>query len=210
MSILKKEKQIPETNPDTAQAPVQAPDLSTLETQLAKENYNKRFRGMLQSTIFALITVAAVAILIATIWMPVLQIYGSSMTPGLNTGDIVVCRKTENISRGDVLAFYYNNKIQIKRVIAVAGDEVIIEDDGTVVVNNMVLREPYVQKLSFGENTDIKMTFLVPEGKVFVLGDNREEAVDSRNVGLGCVDPEQYVGKLLICVWPAGRFGLIR
>ena len=165
---------------------------------------------MLQSTIYALITVAAVAILIATIWLPVLQIYGTSMNPGLNTGDIVVCRKTENVSRGDVLAFYYNNKIQIKRIIAIAGDVVTIEDDGTVVVNNMVLREPYVQNLSLGENTNIQMPYTVPEGKVFVLGDNRETAVDSRNIGLGCVDPEQYVGKLLICVWPANRFGLIR
>ena len=164
---------------------------------------------VLRSTIYTLITVAAIAVLIAVLFLPVLRIYGSSMNPTLNEGDIVVSLKGSNFKTGDIIAFYYNNKILVKRVIANTGDWVDIDDEGNVSVNGVKLDEPYIEEKAFGE-TDIKLPYQVPEKRIFVMGDNRSVSVDSRNTSVGCVAEEQIVGKIVFCVWPFINFGQIQ
>ena len=156
-----------------------------------------------------MITVAAIAVLIAVLFLPVLRIYGSSMNPTLDEGDIVVSLKGSNFKTGDIIAFYYNNKILVKRVIANTGDWVDIDDDGNVYVNNVKLDEPYITDKAFGD-TDIKLPYQVPDKRIFVMGDNRSVSVDSRNTSVGCVADEQIVGKIVFCVWPFENFGKIQ
>lgn len=184
----------------------QAPELSDLEQELAREKYKNRYGMVLRSTIYTLITVAAVAILVATLWMPVLQIYGSSMNETLQDGDIVLSVKDSRMDSGDIVAFYYNNKILVKRVIAQAGDWVNIDADGNVYVNDVELEEPYISNKALGE-CDIDLPYQVPENRIFVMGDHREVSVDSRTTTVGCVAEEQIVGKLVFRVWPFNGFG---
>ena len=141
------------------------------------------------------------AVLVATLWLPVLQIYGSSMSPTLEEGDIVVSIKSKNYETGDIVAFYYNNKILIKRVIASSGDWVDLDEDGTVYVNGEKLDEPYVKDKAFGE-CDLELPYQVPESRIFVMGDHRSVSVDSRSKAVGCVAEEQIVGKLVCRIWP--------
>lgn len=141
------------------------------------------------------------AVLVATLWLPVLQIYGSSMTPTLEEGDIVVSIKSKTYETGDIVAFYYNNKILIKRVIAGSGDWVDLDEDGTVYVNGEKLDEPYVKDKAFGE-CDLELPYQVPESRIFVMGDHRSVSVDSRSKAVGCVAEEQIVGKLVFRIWP--------
>ena len=155
---------------------------------------------------FTLITVAAVAVLIAVLLLPVLQIYGTSMNPTLGEGDIVISVKGNSFSTGDVVAFYYNNKILVKRVIAHAGDWVQIDDDGNVFVNNKQIDEPYLLDKAKGE-CNITLPYQVPEGRIFVMGDHRSVSIDSRNTAVGCVAEEQIVGKIVFCIWPLKNFG---
>lgn len=184
------------------------PTPDQLRAELGREKYRTRYGRVLRSTVYALVTVAAVAVLVATLWLPVLQIYGSSMTPTLTDGDVVVTVKTSDFEQGDVIAFYYNNKILIKRVIAEAGDWVDIDEDGTVYVNGAALDEPYVFEPSLGE-CDITLPYQVPDGRVFVMGDHRSTSVDSRSTSVGCVAQEQVVGKVTFCVWPLARLGAV-
>jgi len=185
------------------------PSLEQLEAELKRECYQKQYGKVFRSTIYMLITVAAVAVLVATLWMPVLKMYGSSMTPTLMDGNIVVTVKGTEFETGDIIAFYYNNKILVKRVIAQPGEWVDIEKDGTVYVNNLEISEPYVNGKAFGD-CNIELPYQVPESRVFVMGDHREISVDSRNTAVGCVAEEQIVGKLVFCVWPIQSFGVIR
>ena len=185
------------------------PELSDLESELKRVRYRARYRNVLQSTVFTLVTVAAVAILVATLWMPVLQIYGTSMTPTLSDGDIVLSHKTSHLKQGDVVAFYYNNRILVKRFIAGPGDWVDIDKEGNVFVNGKQLDEPYVSEKSLGE-TNIDLPYQVPEKRVFVLGDHRSVSIDSRNSSVGCVSDDQIVGALVFKVWPLKGFGLVR
>ncbi|MBR5858386.1 MAG: signal peptidase I [Clostridia bacterium] len=184
------------------------PTPEQLEEEIARTKYRKRYRRVLRSTIYTLITVAAIAVLVATIFLPVLQVYGSSMTPTLADGDIVLTLKTSDFETGDVIAFYYNNKILIKRVIASAGDWVDITPEGDVYVNGELLDEPYLDEKAFGD-CDIELPYQVPESRVFVMGDHRSISVDSRNTAVGCVSEEQIVGKLIFRVWPMETFGEI-
>ncbi len=157
-----------------------------------------------------LVTVAAVAVLVAVLLLPVLQIYGTSMTPTLTEGDIVVSVKGSNdMKSGEILAFYYNNKILVKRVIAQPGDWVDIDDEGNVYVNSELLDEPYLVEKAFGETT-IKLPYQVPEKRIFVMGDHRATSVDSRNNAVGCVAEEQIVGKIVFRVWPLSGFGPVK
>ena len=177
------------------------PDVAQLETELNRDLYKNRYWKAFRSTIYILITVAAIAILVATLWLPVLQIYGSSMTPTLGEGDIVVSIKSKEYETGDIIAFYYNNKILIKRVIASSGDWVDIKEDGTVYVNGQELDEPYLSEKALGE-CDIELPYQVPESRIFVMGDHRSISVDSRSKSVGCVAEEQIVGKLVCRIWP--------
>jgi signal peptidase I len=152
--------------------------------------------------------VAAVAVLVATLWLPVLQIYGTSMAPTLTDGDVVVSLKSGKFNTGDVIAFYYNNKILVKRVIAGPGDWVDIKDDGTVYVNDVELDEPYVVEKALGD-CNITLPYQVPESRVFVMGDHRSVSIDSRNTAVGCVSEEQIVGRLVMRLWPFDQFGKI-
>lgn len=189
---------------DKTMNPNPSPDLPTvsqLESALSRTNHHEKFRRVLKSTISLLIVAAAIAILVVTLWMPVLRVYGTSMTPTMEDGDIVVLVKGSSFETGDVVAFYYNNKILIKRVIAQAGDWVDIDEDGTVYVNGEALDEPYVSEKALGE-CDIELPYQVPDERIFVMGDHRSVSVDSRSTQVGCVSADQIVGKLKFTVWP--------
>ena len=184
------------------------PATEQLEAELAREKYKHRYHSVLRSTIYTLVIVAAVAVLTATLWLPVLQIYGSSMTPTLQDGEIVFSVKTSKFQPGDVVAFYYNNKILIKRVICGPADWVNIDENGTVYVNGTVLDEPYLVEKALGD-CNIELPYQVPDGKVFVMGDHRSTSVDSRNTAVGCVAQEQLVGKIIFRIWPLDRLGIV-
>jgi signal peptidase I len=179
-----------------------------IERELKRVRYKERYGRTLRSTVYALITVSAVAILVATLLLPVLHIYGDSMTPTLTDGELIVSIKDADFEAGEIIAFYYNNKILVKRVIANSGDWVDIEEDGDVRVNGELINEPYVDKKARGE-CNIKLPYQVPEGKVFVMGDHRSASIDSRHSSIGCVSDEQIVGKLVLRIWPLNRMGKI-
>ena len=185
-----------------------APTAEQLRAELNRVQYRSRFKAAMRSTVYTLITVSAIAVLVAVLLLPVLQIYGTSMSPTLVDGNIVITVKGTEMDTGDVTAFYYNNKILVKRVIAHAGDWVDIDEDGTVYVNNVRLDEPYVTELAYGE-TDIELPYQVPESRIFVMGDHRSVSVDSRNTAVGCVAEEQIVGKIIFRVWPLSEFGAV-
>ena len=182
------------------------PQVEQLEAELKRVNYNVRFGQLLRSTVYTLIVVAACAVLVAVLFMPVLRIYGSSMTPTLNEGEIVVSVKTDNIKQGDIIGVYYGSKLLIKRCIAGENQWVNITGDGTVYVDGKMLPEPYVTNKSLGD-CDIEMPYQVPEHSVFVLGDHRETSVDSRNSTVGCIDVENIVGRIVFRVWPLKAIG---
>ena len=184
---------------------IAVPDLELLEKELKREQYKRRFRWVLRSTCNALIVVAAVAALIATLLMPVLQIAGTSMEPTLNDGDIVVLAKTGDLQSGDLCAFYYSNKILIKRVIGVPGDYIWINKEGTVFVNDVELDEPYVTEKALGE-CDIEFPYQVPENYYFMMGDQRETSIDSRSTVIGCIAEDQIIGRIFFKIWPLSEF----
>ena len=183
------------------------PSAEEITSELKRERNKIRYRRVLKSTVYGLIVVAAIAALIATLVLPVLQISGVSMEPTLNNGDIVVLVKTSRLERGDLCGFSYSNKILIKRIIGVPGDVIVIDKDGTVSVNGEVLDEPYISEKSLGE-CDVEFPFTVPEGEYFVLGDHRESSIDSRSTAIGCITFDQIVGKIFFKVWPLSDFGL--
>ena len=186
----------------------QRPTVKELEGELRRVKYRKKDGSVVRSTVYALITVAAVAVLVATLWLPVLQIYGASMTPTLSDGQIVFSIKHQNLEPGDIVAFYYNNKILIKRVIAKGGDWVNMDRDGNVYVNNVLLEEPYLTDKAYGDS-DLEYPYQVPDGKIFVMGDHRSTSADSRHTAVGCIGDDQLVGKILFRVWPMEQFGPI-
>ena len=185
------------------------PEINQLEQELQRERHKHRYIFAVKSTIYVLLVVAAVAVLVATLWLPVLQIYGTSMTPTLIDGEIVFSVKSSQMETGDIIAFYYNNKILIKRVICEAGDWVDIKEDGTVYVNDTPIDEPYLTEKALGE-CDISLPYQVPDDKIFVMGDHRSTSVDSRSTSIGCVAQEQIVGKIVFRIWPLGRLGTVK
>ena len=180
------------------------PTLEQLRAELKRERHRKTYGITLRSTIYSLITVAAVAVLVATLLLPVLQIYGTSMTPTLHDGDIVLSVKTGKLEQGDIVAFYYNNKILVKRVIAGPGQWVDIDEEGNVYVDGELLDEPYLDDKALG-SCNIQLPYQVPDGRWFVMGDHRSVSVDSRDRAVGCVSEEQIVGRLTFRVWPLNR-----
>lgn len=200
--------------PETAQ-PAKAsrvlqdpPTLAQLEKELKKTRYRANFSQVLRNTLFSLIVVAALSALVAVLLLPVLQIHGSSMTPTLYESDIVVGLNMGGFRTGDIVAFYYNNNILIKRVIASPGDWVSIDEDGIVSVNGTVLDEPYVSEYSLGI-CDLNFPYQVPDGRFFVMGDHRETSVDSRSSVMGCVSRDMVIGRVIMRVWPLNSFTLI-
>ena len=185
------------------------PSVEQLEAELQRESQHRRFGRTLRSTVYILVTVAAVAILVSTLLFPVLKIYGNSMAPTLGEGQIVVSVKGSGFKSGDIVAFYYNNKILVKRVICVSGDWVDLYEDGSVSVNGRVIDEPYLTEKALGI-CDLKLPYQVPDSQIFVMGDQRISSVDSRSSIVGCVAEEQIVGRIVFCVWPLGEFGPVK
>ncbi len=188
--------------------PKELPTTDSIKKELDRYTYRRNFLRTLRNTAFTLVVVAALAILVAVLLMPILRIYGSSMSGTVENGDLVASIKTNNMKTGDVIAFYYNNNILVKRVIAVSGDFVDIDEEGNVYVNQTLLNEPYLSSKAFGE-TNIELPYQVPEDRIFVMGDNREVSIDSRNTAVGCVAGEQVVGKIVFRIWPLSQIGFV-
>lgn len=184
------------------------PDVDELRQELHRVKYKKRYRNVLKSTVFTLVVVAACAVLVATIWLPVLQIYGTSMLPTLDEDEIVISVKGSDFEPGDLVCFYIGNKILVKRYIAGPGQWVNIDGEGNVYLDGKLLEEPYISEKSFGD-CDIELPFQVPENRIFVMGDQRTTSVDSRNTAVGCISDEQIVGKIVFRVWPFKKFGAV-
>ncbi len=183
---------------------VEIPDLKVIEAELQRVKYKDRYRSALKGTIYTLVVVAAVAILVATLWLPFLRIYGTSMAPTLQDGEIICCIKTSDFETGDIVAFYYNNKLLVKRVIGQSGDWINMDEDGNVYVNDVLLSEPYLADRALGDG-DVEFPYQVPDGRLFVLGDHRSTSVDSRHSSVGCISQEQVVGKIFVRIWPLDR-----
>lgn len=190
------------------QIEVEAPTLEQLEAELKKEQYRRNYGRVLRSTAFSLLVVAAAAVLIAVLLLPVLQINGTSMTETLQDGDIVVALNSKKFATGDIIAFYYNNSILVKRVIAAAGDWVDIDEEGNVFVNGEALEEPYISEKALGD-CNITLPYQVPDGKCFVMGDHRATSIDSRNTAVGCISDSVVVGRIMMRVWPLEEMGFI-
>lgn len=185
------------------------PSLEQIEAALKRENNKKEYNRVLRSTIFVLLVVTAAAVIVAVLMFPVLEIKGDAMTTTLRNGDFVVTTKSDEYKRGDIIAFYYNNTLLVKRVIAVGGDVVEIDEEGNVTLNNAPLSEPYVAEKTLGD-CDVEFPYTVPRDEFFVLGDNRTQSVDSRSTALGPVTQDLIVGKLLLRVWPFSAIGTIQ
>ncbi len=184
------------------------PTQEQIEAEILREKYNRKYKQVLKSTVYSLIVVAAVAVLVATLALPVLQISGSSMEPTLNDEEIVVLLKTTNLKKGELCCFSYQNKFLIKRVVGLPGDKVNIDENGNVYVNDELLSEPYVTDKALGE-CDITFPCYVTDNHYFVLGDHRSTSIDSRSSVIGLVSEDYIVGKIFFRVWPFDSAGLV-
>lgn len=187
---------------------VPVPSLAEIQRERKRIRKKTYYRQALRSTVSVLVVVAAVAVLITTLFLPILQISGDSMYPTLTHNEIVVLLKTRDYQRGDMIGFYYQGKILLKRVIALPEDEVVIDSDGNVYVNAQLLEEPYVTDKSLGD-CDLEFPYKVPGTGYFVMGDRRSNSVDSRNSMVGIVSQDDIIGKVFLRVWPFDRLGLI-
>ena len=187
---------------------VSVPSLTEIQSERKRIRRGTYYRQALRGTVSVLLVVAAVAVLVTTLFLPILQISGDSMSPTLEHDEIVVLLKTKKFERGDLIGFYYQGKILLKRVIAVPEDEVAIDADGNVYVNGELLEEPYVTDKELGD-CDLEFPYKVPGTSYFVLGDRRSNSVDSRNSVVGAISREDVIGKVFIRVWPIPKFGFV-
>ena len=184
------------------------PGIRLLDQEIERIERNEALRQAGASLLLSLLTVSAIIILVTNLWVGVMVVDGSSMNPQLHDGEIVLTVEYKNPHRLDIIAFNQNNKFYIKRVIATEGDSVSINNDGVVSVNDELLNEPYVARLSPGYS-DIEFPYIVPAESVFVLGDNRAVSSDSRNSRIGPVNIDQIVGEVIFIVWPIPNIGSI-
>lgn len=187
---------------------VSVPSLNEIQSERKRIRRKDYYKQALRGTVSVLVVVAAVAVLIATLFLPILQISGDSMSPTLEHDEIVILVKTKEFNRGDLIGFYYQGKILLKRVIALPEDEVAIDAEGNVYVNGEILQEPYVTDRGLGD-CDLEFPYKVPGTSYFVLGDRRSNSVDSRNSVIGAISREDIIGKVFIRVWPFSRFGFV-
>lgn len=188
---------------------INLPTALQLKTELDRINHKKEFRKVLKGTVISLLAVAAISVLVSVLFMPVLKVTGSSMEPTLTDNQYVICLNNKKYKTGDVIAFYYNNKLLLKRVIAGPGDVVDISGDGTVYVNGNIISEPYITDKSKGK-CDIELPYQVPENKIFVMGDHRSESVDSRSEVIGCISKKDIAGKVIFRIYPLDELGKIK
>lgn len=184
------------------------PSLKEIQTERKRIRRGNLYWQALRGTIAVLVVVAAIAVLVATLFLPILQISGDSMSPTLEHDEIVVLLKTKDFERGDLIGFYYQGKILLKRVIALPEDEVVIDAEGNVYVNGEVLEEPYVSEKGLGDS-DLEFPYKVPGTSYFVLGDRRSNSVDSRNSLIGAISQDNIIGKVFLKVWPLSDFGFV-
>ena len=188
---------------------ISLPTKKQVEAEIRRYRRQKAYNKALRGTVYVLTVVAAVAVLIATLILPVLQIEGTSMEPTLSNGNIVLLTKTTRFDHGDLCGFTWNNKLLIKRVIGIPGDWIEIDTDGTIYLNGEKLDEPYVETFALGE-CDLEFPFQVPQEQYFVVGDMRESSIDSRNTLIGCILKDQIVGKVFFRVWPFNSIGFFK
>lgn len=185
------------------------PTADQLNQELKRLRNKSSFTKAVFSTVSGLIVMAAIAVIISTMMLPVLRVTGSSMNPTLRNDEMILCVKSSNYDRGEIVAFYYNNKILLKRVIGLPGEKINILEDGTVYIDDKVLDEPYVTEPALGE-ADMTFPYQVPEGRIFVIGDNRPLSVDSRSTTIGAISTELIVGKVKYVIYPFNSFGKVK
>lgn len=184
------------------------PSVQLLEAELKREKYRGRYKRLLRGTVSTVLVVIAAVVLISNLLLPILRIYGSSMSPTLVNGNIVTALRGGSYERGDIVAFYYNDKILVKRIVGLPGEVIDIDEEGSVSVDGEPLDEPYLDEKALGE-CDIELPYQVPEGRYFVMGDNRGVSSDSRSSQVGCIAEERIIGELIFTLWPLSEFGTI-
>lgn len=146
-------------------------------------------------------TAGMVAILCMVCFLPMMRVESDGMSPTLEKGQCVMVIPGDSFEHGDIIAFYYDGRILLKRIIACPGEQVEVLKDGSVYVNGQLFDEPYASEKCYG-SSDLTYPYQVPENRFFVMGDQRSAGTDSRTSQIGTVAQEQIVGKVVLRFWP--------